>query len=72
MTALPDDQPRYSEGDLAKFRAGAHAADARQYLWLADALRRAGQKGPAEHARLWAVQHERLAYQLLGLKGRQR
>lgn len=69
--ALPDDTaPRVTELDIRRFRAAAHKSDSAQYRWLAGALAAAGQASAAERALRWANQHERLALNLLRLRGR--
>jgi hypothetical protein len=74
MTALPADTQRQrpNERDFPKYRAAAHVADSKLYAHLADALMMAGHQTSAERAREASLRHERLAYNLLGLKGRER
>jgi len=74
MTCLPDDSrpDRGRRLELNRYAAAARNADSKRYFWLADCLKIAGQNRAAARAREWAIEHERVAYDLLGLKGRQR
>lgn len=73
MTALPTDNPnRGRRLELNRYAAGARVADSKRYFWLANCLKLSGQDRAAERARQWALEHERVAYDLLGIKGRER
>jgi hypothetical protein len=58
--------------EMRRFRAGAHASDAKRYEWLSSRLEAARQFDAAERAAKWAREHERVAYDLLGIRGRER
>lgn len=73
MPVWTDEGPRRrSASDIKQFRAGAHASDAGRYQWLSEQLKAAKRFEAAQRAARWAFEHERVACDLLGIKGRQR
>lgn len=68
---LPSNEERYSLRDLQLYRAAAHRTDAERFKWLADKLCESRLTAKySELAKRWAAEHERLAMDVLKLKGR--